>query len=564
MRRIIDPASQSTLMFAFSHGTSSPEVLEGLENPESRFLAARDGGADCIFIAPGLIHSLAPLIRESRDLGIVAKITSTASRGGERHQERLIASVEHCAELGVDGVVAMIPFAPENEPDVIELTAQIGEACERLGMPYIAEAEFPNAYYDSGDDYATEWGLPYLKRSARLCAELGADIVKSNWPGSAEEFAEIVECVSVPVVVAGGSREGDLDLLQKIAAARGAGAVGCSVGRNIFQHDEPAAMVAALSAVVRGRLVPRGGARRQLQGEGRRVKAVVLNAEMGVTARVGPNRASRSTPSTRNASGRSTPTSSIRNPSASSRPVDDPSEPGPREMILKVGACGICGSDVHMFETDDEGYMFLPYHLATPVVTGHEFAGKVVAIGSEVREFEVGDLVTAEEIQWCGECDACRGGYWNQCRYIEDLGFTIDGGFAEYAKVNAKYCWSLNSVLERYGDKNTALEVGSMTEPVSVAYEGMFTRAGGFLPGGAVAVFGGGPIGLAATALAKAAGASKVFAFEPLKERREPAKSSARPTASTRPRSTSASTSPRRRRATGSRWRSSAPATSRR
>ncbi len=79
----------------------------------------------------------------------------------------------------------MIPFAPENEPDVISLTAQIGEACDRLGMPYIAEAEFPNAYYDSGDDYAKEWGLPYLKRSARLCAELGADIVKSNWPGSA-------------------------------------------------------------------------------------------------------------------------------------------------------------------------------------------------------------------------------------------------------------------------------------------------------------------------------------------------------------------------------------------
>ena len=256
MRRIIEPKTQSSLMFAFSHGTSSPEVLPGLENPESRFEAARAGGADCIFIAPGLIHSLAPMIRESRDLGIVAKITSTASRGGQRHQERLIATVKHCAELGCDGVVAMIPFAPENEPDVISLTAQIGEACDRLGMPYIAEAEFPNAYYDSGDDYARDWGLPYLKRSARLCAELGADIVKSNWPGSGEEFAEIVDCVSVPVVVAGGSREGDLDLLQKIAAARSVGAVGCSVGRNIFQHDDPAAMVAAISAVVRGTSTP--------------------------------------------------------------------------------------------------------------------------------------------------------------------------------------------------------------------------------------------------------------------------------------------------------------------
>jgi threonine dehydrogenase-like Zn-dependent dehydrogenase len=210
-----------------------------------------------------------------------------------------------------------------------------------------------------------------------------------------------------------------------------------------------------------------------------------------------------------------------RNPEATLETRPDPSEPGPREMILKVGACGICGSDVHMFETDDEGYMFLPYHLRTPVVTGHEFSGEVVAVGSEVKEFAVGDLVTSEEIQWCGECDACRGGYWNQCLHIEDLGFTLDGGFAEYAKVNARFCWSLNSVLERYGDKKTALEVGSMSEPCSVGYEGMFTRAGGFLPGGDVAVFGGGPIGLGATALAKAAGAARIFAFEVLPERRE-------------------------------------------
>src|SRR5262249_34088066 len=145
---------------------------------------------------------------------------------------------------------------------------------------------------------------------------------------------------------------------------------------------------------------------------------------------------------------------------------------------------------------------------------------KVVAVGSDVEEFAIGDLVTAEEIQWCGECDRCRGGYWNQCRYIEDLGFTIDGGFAEYARVNAKYCWSLNDVLERYGHEKTALEVGWMAEPVSVAYEGMFTRAAGFQPGGCVAVFGGGPIGLAAVALARAAGASKTFCFEPLAERR--------------------------------------------
>jgi scyllo-inosose 3-dehydrogenase len=209
-----------------------------------------------------------------------------------------------------------------------------------------------------------------------------------------------------------------------------------------------------------------------------------------------------------------------RNPTVSLEERPDPAGPGPRELILRVGACGICGSDVHMFETTDEGYMLLPYHMRCPVVTGHEFAGKVVAVGSEVTEFKEGDLVAAEEIQWCGVCNPCRGGYWNQCKYVEDLGFTIDGGFAEYATVNVKHCWSLNALLERYGSEDNALEVGAMTEPTSVVYEGMFTRAGGFQPGRSVAVFGAGPIGLAAVALASAAGAAHVFCFETLQGRR--------------------------------------------
>jgi threonine dehydrogenase-like Zn-dependent dehydrogenase len=210
-----------------------------------------------------------------------------------------------------------------------------------------------------------------------------------------------------------------------------------------------------------------------------------------------------------------------RNPSVDVRTVDDPGAPGSTELVLEVGACGLCGSDVHMFETDDEGYLLLPYHLKTPVITGHEFAGRVVAVGKDVHNFDVGDLAAVEEIQWCGKCRECRGGYWNQCNYIEDLGFTLDGGFAQYVKVDSRFAWSLQGVLERYGDEDTTLEVGALTEPTSVAYEGMFTRAGGFKPGGTVAVFGGGPIGLASVALASAAGAAQVFCVDPLSGRRE-------------------------------------------
>jgi scyllo-inosose 3-dehydrogenase len=210
-----------------------------------------------------------------------------------------------------------------------------------------------------------------------------------------------------------------------------------------------------------------------------------------------------------------------RNPKVSLQNIDDPGEPGPGEVVVQVGACGICGSDVHMLETDDDDYMILPYHLKAPVVIGHEFSGRVVATGPGVTEISQGELVAVEEIQWCGDCRECRGGYWNQCRNIEDLGFTLNGGFAEYVKVKAKYCWSLSAVAERYGSEETALEVGALTEPTSVAYEGLFTRAGGFLPGSAVAVFGAGPIGLASTALARAAGAAQVIVVDPLQGRRD-------------------------------------------
>jgi fructose-bisphosphate aldolase / 2-amino-3,7-dideoxy-D-threo-hept-6-ulosonate synthase len=247
LRRIIDPKTGTATMFAFSHGTSAPEVLAGLEEPAKMVEAAASGGADCVFLAAGLIDPLADVLARS-GLGVAVKVSATASRGATPYQEVLTTSVERCLELGADAAVALIPFAPENEPDVIRMTAALGEACGRWGVPFIAEAEYPNSYY--GDEkFAEEWGVPYLKRSARLCAELGADIVKSNWTGSVDSFAEIVDSVTVPVVVAGGSRISDLDLLQNLQAAREAGAVGCSVGRNIFQHETPERMVRAITSI---------------------------------------------------------------------------------------------------------------------------------------------------------------------------------------------------------------------------------------------------------------------------------------------------------------------------
>jgi threonine dehydrogenase-like Zn-dependent dehydrogenase len=207
--------------------------------------------------------------------------------------------------------------------------------------------------------------------------------------------------------------------------------------------------------------------------------------------------------------------------------VTDRPEPecGDNQVLLKVGAAGICGTDAHLLKQDEYGYSRYNGHSKYPIITGHEFSGEVVGVGKNVKKLQIGDLVSVESMHWCGECDACRRGMFNQCKELEEPGLTYDGGFAEYAAVNAKYCYKLNDIMDFYGgNKMTAFELGAMIEPTGVAYNGLFVRGGGIRPGGHVVVFGAGPIGLAAISLMKTAGAAKLICFESVTERMELAK----------------------------------------
>jgi len=136
---------------------------------------------------------------------------------------------------------------------MIRILSEVGRESALLGVPLIAEAEFPTTYA-SVEELSERYGFEYLRRSVRLCAELGADIVKTNWPGDEEAFGKLVRAVNgVPVVLAGGSRVEDAELLRRMECAVQAGAIGCSVGRNIFMHRSPQAITRALSRVIRDR-----------------------------------------------------------------------------------------------------------------------------------------------------------------------------------------------------------------------------------------------------------------------------------------------------------------------
>ena len=200
--------------------------------------------------------------------------------------------------------------------------------------------------------------------------------------------------------------------------------------------------------------------------------------------------------------------------------LPDP-EVGPHDVLIRVRAVGVCGSDTHCLETDPEGYILFSGPTRLPVVLGHEYSGEVVAVGSAVRDIAPGQLVACEGMLYCGVCEACRRGQPNQCPRLEMVGFSAPGAYAELITAHERHCFRVDGIADRYGDVQLGLDIAALIEPIACPFNGMFVAAGGMLPGSHVAVYGCGPIGLGAVLLARAAGAATVVAFDISNERCE-------------------------------------------
>ncbi len=216
---------------------------------------------------------------------------------------------------------------------------------------------------------------------------------------------------------------------------------------------------------------------------------------------------------------RKAPASQVwRHPTFTWETLPDP-EPGHGEVVVRVRRCGVCGSDTHCYETDADGYVLFSGPTRLPCVVGHEYTGEVVALGPGVLDLRVGDLVCAEGMIGCGVCEACRVGKPNQCGRLEMVGFSAPGAYAEYIVAKERFLWRLDRLAGHLGDAEAALELAALVEPIGCAFNGMVVGAGGVVPGSWVGVFGCGPIGLGAIALARACGAAGVAAFDVVPER---------------------------------------------
>jgi fructose-bisphosphate aldolase/2-amino-3,7-dideoxy-D-threo-hept-6-ulosonate synthase len=250
LKRVID-ADGVSVICALDHGMTSPTFLEPLSDITARTQEAVTGGANVIMMSKGMIRIANDGFAPTTSLALL--LSASANPDGDRPEIVQIAEVEEALTLGADAVVLFTALGGETESGMIDILSAVGRECALLGMPFIAEAEFPTTYA-TVEELKQQYGFEYLRRNVRLCAELGADIVKTNWPGDQEQFGKCVEAANgVPVVLAGGSRLEDAELLRRMEQAVAAGAIGCSVGRNIFMHADPEAMTRALSRVIRER-----------------------------------------------------------------------------------------------------------------------------------------------------------------------------------------------------------------------------------------------------------------------------------------------------------------------
>jgi threonine 3-dehydrogenase len=169
------------------------------------------------------------------------------------------------------------------------------------------------------------------------------------------------------------------------------------------------------------------------------------------------------------------------------------------DVLIKVKATSICGTDVHIYTWDE----WSASRVKPPYVFGHEFAGEVVQVGNNVTNVKVGDHVSSETHIVCGECPQCLTGNGHICKNTKIIGVDMDGCFAEYVALPSQNLW-LN-------DKEMPFETASIQEPMGNA---VHTVLSGDVVGRTVAIIGCGPIGLMAVGVAKAAGASQVIAFD--------------------------------------------------
>ena len=242
MERIIDRNTSRTVIVPMDHGVSSGPIY-GITDLRDAIEQVVRGGANAIVEHKGMVG--AGHRRSGKDVGLIIHLSASTSLSPYPNTKTLVCTVEEALRLGADAVSIHVNIGDEMERQMLSDFGMVSSRAREWGIPLLA------MIYPRGEKIANEYDPGVLKHAARLGAELGADIVKISYSGSVESFREVIAGCRVPVVIAGGEKmESDKQILEMVRGSIDAGGSGVSIGRNIFQHQDPTRMVGAISMIV--------------------------------------------------------------------------------------------------------------------------------------------------------------------------------------------------------------------------------------------------------------------------------------------------------------------------
>ncbi|NPV86668.1 MAG: fructose-bisphosphate aldolase [Anaerolineae bacterium] len=230
MNRILSGEKKRCLLSPLDHGGWLGPV-KGLDRPRHIVQEVIAGGANAILASPGFIRQTADLIPLSA--GIVLRVSLTAGLSKQGTQETPIASLDTALQMDADAVAVSVFFGREGDIEIYRWLAGLIQTCHNYEVPVVAEMMPPEDRAYKADAIA---------HAARIGMEIGADIIKTNYCGNVEEFREVVASVPVPIIVAGGPKQGndsEESLITMVRDVIAAGAAGVAIGRRVWQSSNP-------------------------------------------------------------------------------------------------------------------------------------------------------------------------------------------------------------------------------------------------------------------------------------------------------------------------------------
>jgi len=228
-----------TVITPMDHGVTNGPV-QGLLNMQSIIEKLIAGGVDAVVLHKGIAKNV-----DTGRLGLIIHASASTKLGPDANRKVKVCSVEEAIRLGCDAVSVHINVGTTQEPEMLMKLGVIADECDSWGVPLLA------MMYPRGTTVKSEHDPEAVAHVARLGAELGADVVKTNYTGDFESFKKVVQGCPVPLVIAGGPKADTVrNVLEMVRDAVKAGCAGVSIGRNVFQHRDPTAMTKAIVSIV--------------------------------------------------------------------------------------------------------------------------------------------------------------------------------------------------------------------------------------------------------------------------------------------------------------------------